>query len=250
MPPFKPKAEKEEINYSSQNSLMLLSKLVLGTIVVASLIVGVFGLAGEFLLVHLGSSVERFAFRFDAVDVFKGDNYPEGKKVLTKLIGNEAEQFKIIEIKEDAPNAIAIPGHIIAVTSGAIKSIHTEQGLAFLIGHEYGHFLHHDHIRGLGFGIGVAFSLNLIGLDEFGNWISNLSGTIISRRYSQAQEAAADDVAIALLQEKYGSLNGATEFFDSVIAESPDGTFDSIFSTHPLTQDRIKRIKDLAAQDK
>jgi Zn-dependent protease with chaperone function len=212
------------------------------------LLVAVFAYSGEFILLRLSPSVERFVFgRFSSLASGQRP-FPEGVSLLKKLIGEEAENYRVILLCEEDPNAIAFPGHTIGVTSGALKGIMSEQGLAFLLGHELGHFTHRDHLRGLGAGLGISFGLSLIGLDEFGAWVSDLSSTVVARQFSQAQESAADEVAIALVQNHYGSLEGASEFFEYVLTKRQDSSLDALLSSHPLTSSRIDAIRVRAAK--
>jgi len=243
MTPFVPKPEKEEINFSRESSLHEFFRLLFSAFVSIAAIVAVLSLAGEFILLHVGSPIEKYVFGSGVFLRQSHQPWPEGKIYLEKLIGAEAENFTTVIICDPSPNAMAIPGLLIGVTSGALAAIKTEQGLAMVLGHEYGHFVHKDHLRGLGLGLGLGFALSLVGLDEFGSWISDLSSTIITRRFSQSQEMAADTVATELLLKGYHSLAGASDFFEYIASRQREGVVDRMFSTHPVTQDRIAAIK-------
>lgn len=248
MVPFNPKPEQEGINHSEQRSLWEYAKLLASGLTIILLIIGLFGISGEWILLRFGWLVERHVFSSSMLGDLGGKPFPKGKTILENLVGTEASQFQVHVICDDEPNAFAMPGLYIAVTSGALKQIHSETGLAFIIAHEYGHFQNQDHLRGLGFGLGVSAALSLIGMDQIGAWITNISGEVLSRQFSQAQEEAADSVAISLLLKKYGHLNGATELFDHLQEVAGDAPLDSIFSTHPLTASRIARIRATAQE--
>jgi Zn-dependent protease with chaperone function len=247
MVPYVPSPEREEINYSKENSFTGFLRLLASAAALIALIISVFAYSGEFILLRVSPSVERFVFgRFSGL-TYEHKPFPEGAALLKKLIGEEAEQYRVILLCEAEPNAIAFPGHTIGVTIGALKGIKSEQGLAFLLGHELGHFTHRDHLRGLGAGLGINFGLSLIGLDEFGAWISDLSSTVVARQFSQVQESAADEVAISLVHNLYGNLEGAAEFFEHALTKRKDSSLDAVFSSHPLTQSRINAIRARSA---
>lgn len=250
MTPFVPKPDKEGINYQEKSSLGEFVRLLLSTVFVASLVIVLLGLGGEYLLLWFGAPLERYVFASKSFSALEGKNFSEGQAVLQKLIGEEAKSFSITVICDEDPNAFAIPGYTIGITSGTLANLKSEEGLAFVLGHEYGHFEHRDHLRGLGFGLGVLFATSLVGLEEIGSSITSLSQTLISRRFTKSQERAADETAIRLMKQSYGSLAGATEFFEHVQKESPDSRLDTFFSTHPLTKERIGRIQSAAAAEK
>lgn len=57
---------------------------------------------------------------------------------------------KIILIPSDTANAIALAGDTIVIFSGIFDTIRSENGIAFVLAHELGHFKHRDHLQAMG----------------------------------------------------------------------------------------------------
>ena len=59
-------------------------------------------------------------------------------------------RLKIHVQESPAVNALALPGGHVVVFSGLLKTITSENELAFILAHEMGHFKHRDHLRAAG----------------------------------------------------------------------------------------------------
>ena len=127
---------------------------------------------------------------------------------------------------------------------GLLDEINSENELAYILGHELGHFIHRDHLRGLGRGLVLATAATfLFGSD---NTLSQLvTGTVsfAQMKFSQKQEAAADLFALELINKHYGHTGGATDFFRRVIEKKEINKFRYFFSTHPDPDARVKAIE-------
>ncbi|MBL7662265.1 M48 family metallopeptidase [bacterium] len=236
-----PKQEVEKINYDIEHPLRNFITLVTAAIVFACGLVFIFGAIGEKLLLAIGPEYEAkifssFSFPHDAV-------LPEADKILGKLIGAASKKYKVSILCEEQPNAFAFPGNTIVVTSGLLKLVSTENALAFVLGHEYGHFHHRHHLSGIGFALGASAALKLAGLDAVALAAFALPQKLIARKFNRTQEQAADKISIDLVAKVYGGLNGATEFFEKMMADEIKSNELALFSTHPVTNDRIEEIK-------
>ncbi|MEZ4334137.1 MAG: M48 family metallopeptidase [Myxococcota bacterium] len=125
---------------------------------------------------------------------------------------------RIVERSE--PNAFALPGGTILVTTGLLDRIETENELAFVLAHELGHFAGRDHLRGLGRGVGLATAWGLLGLgrDQIEGLVG-VVGTLSARRFDRGQESQADAFGLDLLVAEYGHAAGVDAVFDRVLAE-------------------------------
>ena len=110
----------------------------------------------------------------------------------------------------EIPNAFALPGGGIAVTSGLLHALEREDELAFILGHEVGHFVNRDHIRGLGRGLvlsiltALVFNSGNVGNDGF-------SGSLVEgilARHSRQQEIDADEIGAHATAAMYGHIQG------------------------------------------
>ena len=176
-----------------------------------------------------------------------GEPWPEGKKILEKLIGTESQNYTMIVLQQDQPNAFAFPGRVLGVTCGLLQGLESENGLAFVFGHELGHFAHRDHLRGLGRSLGLGAAMLLLGFTTERGF-AQLGQQILSRSFSRDQESAADAHAMELIKKVYGGLQGATELFDLIQKTQTDsvlsgGRWERFLSTHPDPESRAKVIQ-------
>lgn len=145
-------------------------------------------------------------------------------------------------------NAFAAPGGKMIVLSGLLKNVKSENGLAFVIAHELGHFKNRDHLRGLGRGV-VLMALSFLATGNM-----HLSKVLVpvnafqNAQFSQSRETDADERALDVIQCHYGHTGGVTEFFSRMNTDD-DLPFTHYFQTHPEAKSRIAAIRRLS-QDK
>lgn len=154
-------------------------------------------------------------------------------------------------LDDDQLNAFAAPGGLILITTGLLDQVESENELAFVLGHELGHFRHRDHLRSMGRGLGASISLAflsaMVGADVSSlGWLQELANL----RFSRRQERLADDWGLELTAKRYGHVAGATDFFERLPrAESSLARgAESFLSSHPVSDDRIERLERLAAE--
>ena len=180
--------------------------------------------------------------RAEIVEVLPSAGDPETthrvENQLASLVSSWPEapySFELILVEEEDPNAAALPGGLILLTTGLLEAVETENGLAFVLAHELGHYAHRDHLRALsrGLALGTVSALFTGFGSSAGPDVIRLSGEISNRRFSQSQETAADLFALELLHQSSGHVGGATEFFESVLDARGSGS--ALLSTHPRT---------------
>jgi len=137
-------------------------------------------------------------------------------------------------------NAFAAPGGIVYVTKGLLKKIKSENTLAFVLGHELGHFKHKDHLRGLGYKLIYGAAGILLG-NNYGN-ILGITLAVSSAKHSQEQELAADAYGLEVMQCAYGTVNGADDLFEQM----KDGKEWKYFTAdHPAFEERLTKMREL-----
>jgi len=160
--------------------------------------------------------------------------------------------FHVVVLEEKTPNALAAPGGLIVVSSGLLDQVESENELAFVLGHEIGHFRNRDHLRGIGRGAAFALVMGALGLGGGGGAanLASLSGQLAARGFDRGQERAADRFGLELVQQEYGHVAGAWEFFDRLPdPESAAGKeLVQYLATHPLNEDRIQALRALALE--
>jgi predicted Zn-dependent protease len=160
--------------------------------------------------------------------------------------------FEIAIWDEVEPNAVALPGGVVAVTNGLLESVESENELAFVLGHELGHFHNRDHLRGLGRGIAFSLLLVAVGVGGGGSAVqlASLAGQFAQRDFSRDQEIEADRFGLGLLAAEYGHVSGAAAFFEHLPERDGalEGGLASYFSTHPINADRVQALHATASE--
>ncbi|WKZ56971.1 MAG: M48 family metallopeptidase [Bdellovibrionota bacterium] len=155
--------------------------------------------------------------------------------------------LRVLIIDHAQPNAFALPGGSIGVTSGLVTGAGSENEVAMVLGHEIGHFVLRHHLRGLGRGLVVVLlSSTILGIEPQGQGLFGLPLVLASSRYSREQESAADEVGLRLLNALYGHVGGALDFFERMKSEDPTLVGAELFRSHPLSVERVKALAEYA----
>lgn len=182
--------------------------------------------------------------------------FSNAKNIFQKLLSQNIHRdldYELIEIESTMPNAFALPGGTVGVTSSILDMIESNIGLAVVLGHELGHHFYRHVLRRLSKGI----SFNIIKSIIFGN--GDFAGHadqafyLVQLSFSRQQELEADDFGVRLVYKIFGTAIGATEFFEKMqefedkLDTSDDDTqrYNSLFRTHPYPNERIKKINSL-----
>lgn len=153
--------------------------------------------------------------------------------------------YRVLYLPKDTVNALALPGDVIVVYAGFLKQVESENELMMVLGHELGHFAHRDHLRSLGQTLlvrtAIAYFVGDVGALE-SLAISGLA-TLSKSKFSQSQEQQADKFGLRLLQQTYGHVAGATDFF--VRMSDKQGASWDFLSSHPSPGKRVTRLQHL-----
>ncbi len=158
--------------------------------------------------------------------------------------------FRLGILEEDSPNAFALPGGAILVTSGLIAKAESENELAFVLGHELGHFRNRDHLKALGRGVLFNLLLSMVGMSG-GEAVSlvGTTGLLTERHFSRDQESAADRFGLELVYKEYGHVAGGMDFFKRLPKEIEGSNLAKFADTHPVTAERVAELKQLAKEE-
>jgi Zn-dependent protease with chaperone function len=160
-------------------------------------------------------------------------------------------RFRLIVVGAEAPNAFALPGGAIAVTSGLLEAVESENELAFVLAHEIGHFAGRDHLRAIGRGLILQLGLRALVGGGLPDGVPGLAGELANRGFAREQERAADAFALGLVGAEYGHVAGADTFFGR-LPDAEAGLAERAavwFSTHPVSEARIEALRAHAARE-
>lgn len=258
---FDPSLPKDGINVSRAHPLREALLLGVGIVGVTVALVVVIAVGVDLAAPHIPIELEvrLFSNWFDRG--FEDDETASPRErllepLLDRMVSHWPDNPYAYEIAiwdESEPNAVALPGGVIAVTRGLLERVESENELAFVLGHELGHFHNRDHLRGLGRGAALSLLLVAVGLGGGGSAVqlASLAGQLAQREADRDREIEADHFGLALLAAEYGHVSGAEVFFEHL--PEPDGLLEGAlagyFSTHPVNADRIEALRATAREE-
>ena len=163
----------------------------------------------------------------------------------------EAPEFVRVGLLDtEEPNALAFPGGLVLVTRGLVREVESENELAFVLGHELGHFRNRDHLRSLGRGLALGMIMAAMSRTGSGGNLVSFSGQLTNRSFSRSQEMEADAFGLSLLVAEFGHPGGATDFFQRLPApgNAVERLLAPYLATHPLSEERIEALRELGAE--
>lgn len=155
--------------------------------------------------------------------------------------------YRLFMVQSKAPNAFAFPGGGVGLTSGLLKEIKTDAGLALVIGHELGHHQHRDAMRGVGRALLLQIAMSIF----FGDGANTSAAQVILKtaesRHSRKQERRADEFGLKLAHRTFGHQEGELAFFELLLKERnlKNSRWVSFMASHPYVGSRIKYLREL-----
>ena len=112
-----------------------------------------------------------------------------------------------------------------------------------VLGHELGHFANRDHLRGLSRSVMVRLALAAFLGDagSVGAIATNSISVLTNAQFSQKQEQQADEIGLTLLDQTYGHVAGAADFFERLSQE--ENTNLAFLASHPPSKARVQAIE-------
>ena len=159
--------------------------------------------------------------------------------------------IEVTVVKSDEVNAFAVPGGKIVVFDGILKKMKTAEVLAALLSHEVAHVEHKHSLKSISRSLAGYMFISIIFNDLNGistilvdnaNMLNNLS-------YSRSLESDADTRALRTLEVNKISQKGMVGLFETLNSKG-DFSYLKFLSTHPLTGERIKHARLVAAKQK
>lgn len=132
-------------------------------------------------------------------------------------------------------NAVTLPGRRVILFRGLLEQARSPDEIAGVLAHEFGHVERRDAMVALLRGYGL--SLVLGGVDG-----GALTQTLLSNRYSRADERAADAAGLEMMEQAHVSPRGIAILFDRLAGMEPTGAAGgklfAFLSSHPLSAER------------
>ncbi len=252
---YTPRQLETKVNVSHTSPLKDFCVLAGGLLAISVGLYVILGFCVDFIVPHLPSETEAAlgrpfeAIYADAVDNDEARNLRRILTVLTEGAANGPGTFRVMLVKNEAVNAMALPGGVIVVFTGLLEEIDSEEETAFVLAHELGHYAHRDHLKGMGRGL-LLYSLLMFLTGSDSSLTSFVGNSLVGvqMKFSQHQETLADNYALDLMNRRFGRVTGGLEFMGKIAVKEKKGRLAYYFATHPHPEKRIENLKNRARE--
>ncbi len=174
------------------------------------------------------------------------------------------DEIRVYVMDRPALNASAAPNGYLEVWSGLLLRAESEAALAFVLGHEIGHYAENHSIERwnvnkawmtaamvVTVGAGAAGAYYQVDLSGLGN-LAYLTAASAYFSYGREQESQSDAIGLSRMADAGYDPGAAVEIWRDQQAETRASTFpsvrrrdaaNSVFRTHPLTEERIAALE-------
>lgn len=148
-------------------------------------------------------------------------------------------------VVDPSVNAFAIPGGHVYVNTGLIATAGNASELAGVVAHEISHVVARHSTEQISRQYGLSILAGLV-LGQNPSELSQLAAQIVAggavARFSRDAEREADKLGIGLMASAGFNPNGMVTMFQKLLAQqqSEPSRVEQFFSTHPLTEDRVR----------
>jgi predicted Zn-dependent protease len=155
--------------------------------------------------------------------------------------------YNYVAVESEQVNALALPGGFIFITRGMLEKLNSEAELAGILGHETAHVVGRDSMNALSKQRGMAIaSIAAAVADPSAGMGAFYAGQFLMLNYSREDETQADlsglDYMVEAGYDPYGILNVMT-VLEGLMERRPI----EFFSTHPLPENRLHRLRQKIA---
>lgn len=156
-------------------------------------------------------------------------------------------------VDDPSINAFAVPGGHVYIHTGLIQNADNASELAGVIAHEISHVLARHSTEQISRQYGLSILAGLV-LGQNPGQLATLAAQIIGTgaiaRFSREAEREADELGIEAMYRAGYDPNGMATMFEELMEhrEGTPGRVEQFFSTHPLTEERIRDSRNRAAK--
>lgn len=241
----------EGINTSKTHPLKTFFILVTGLLLVLIISAWLLGVGGGYLAGKIPYSQEKRLAKTYSEAAAPRTALLDYLQTLADKVGTAmqlAPEMKITVhyVAEDVENAFATIGGNIFLYKGLLEKLPNENALAMLIGHEIGHVKHRDPIVSIGQNAAISTGMMLL-LGSTDTGILGSTGLLTQMQFSRDMEIRSDETGLIAIERLYGHVSGALDLYSvlEAISESSPLEPPQFFSTHPVSQTRMKELSEL-----
>lgn len=169
--------------------------------------------------------------------------------------GLSISPYLILEFRNSkvvGPNAFALPGGTIVITDQMVEIAESEEEVLAILAHEIGHIEHRHSMRQILQSSFVALAAATITADaaSLSVAVTGLPVILAKTKYSRDFESEADEFAFDLLKRHDISPEAFANLMERLDKEGKAMKQLSFISTHPITDERIKRAREASKRPK
>jgi len=170
---------------------------------------------------------------------------------LASVLPRNKYQFQLQVIDEPIPNAFALPGGRILVTTGLFAAADRPEEIAGVLAHEIAHVTRRHGLRKIITTAGPYYVLKAFINDERGflSLISHGSQLLVRQSFSRELEREADDTGWHYLEAANIDPRGLADFLRKMMTDRLTRTLEKsplqLLSGHPPTKERIEHLDEL-----
>jgi beta-barrel assembly-enhancing protease len=168
---------------------------------------------------------------------------------LTNAVTLGTNGLKLFIAEESDPNAFALPGGYVIVTTGLLDLVDRPEELLGVLAHELAHVQRKHGIRSMISGAGpfLIFGVLLGGRGGVVGLLGNATDVMVRSGFSQEYETEADQVGWQIMLDSRVDPRGMIEAFRKLQAhEAQQESHDDLpqaFRSHPAVEKRIARLE-------
>lgn len=155
-------------------------------------------------------------------------------------------RWRIGVIKSDAINAFAMPGGYILLSSGLLKSLESEDELAFVLAHEIAHVARRHHyqvVQRQRLADQAAKGLQAVTQDGDTAKLAQASGQIYARGLDKTAEFESDRLGVEIMTRAGYDPVAAINVLEKLQRfKGNDPRAELLFSTHPSPSERLDML--------
>lgn len=175
-----------------------------------------------------------------------------GERIVARTnMANLPWNFYVVD--DPSINAFAVPGGHVYVHTGLIANADNASELAGVMAHEISHVLarHSTEQISRQYGLQILASL-VLGQNpgQLAQIAASIAGTGALARFSREAEREADELGIRAMHAAGYNPQGMATMFEELLEhrQGSPGRVEQFFSTHPLTEERIRESRERAQQ--
>lgn len=162
-------------------------------------------------------------------------------------------EYHFFVVNSEVVNAFALPGGFVYINRGLIEKGRTMSEVAGVLGHEIAHVVARHSVEQMqqaqaaNLGLNIGFILLGRAPTELERTAIEVGGGLAFMKFTRADEREADRLAVGFLVRSGIDPRGLPRMFEILLQERErrPGLLEQWFSSHPLTEDRIRDSRQM-----